>query len=200
MARRNDHTHEQIRQLALARLGEHLSNGPLANMSLRKLAQAIGYSPATLINVFGSYDQLLLSANADTLDQLAARLIEQQPQQATPQQQLLSFAETYLQFARQHRYRWQLLFEHRLPDEEAVPDWQQQRINRLFAVIESALAQLAPAVPAQQLQLAARTIWASVHGICALALDDKLFASADISGQNMIASLIRHYVSDWQQQ
>lgn len=200
MARRNDHTHEQIRQLVLARLGEHLSNGPLANMSLRKLAQAIGYSPATLINVFGSYDQLLLSANADTLDQLAARLIEQQPQLATPQQQLLSFAETYLQFARQHRYRWQLLFEHRLPDEEAVPDWQQQRINRLFAVIESALAQLAPAVPAQQLQLAARTIWASVHGICALALDDKLFASADISGQNMIASLIRHYVSDWQQQ
>ena len=56
MARRKDHTHEQIQALAIAALQQHLAEQPLGNMSLRKLARRIGYSPGTLINVFGSYD------------------------------------------------------------------------------------------------------------------------------------------------
>lgn len=200
MARRKDHTHEEIRTLAVGVLMEHLQSFPPETLSLRKVAQRVGYSPATLINVFGSYDQLLLAANAQTLDQLSARLDQAQARYPGGLDQLLAFAEAYLAFARQHRYQWQLLFQHRMPDGETIPHWQQQRIDALFAAIEKALSELAPAAPAAELQLASRTIWASVHGICALALDDKLFAGSHIHGTPMMSSLIRHYVSAWCQQ
>ncbi|WP_420589478.1 TetR/AcrR family transcriptional regulator [Bacterioplanoides sp.] len=205
MARRKDHTHEQIQTLAIESLQQHLAEQPLGNMSLRKLAQRIGYSPGTLINVFGSYDQLLLSVNAATLDSLSAQLTlqpaaEQQENKQQPLQRLLAYGQSYLQFAEQNRYLWQLLFEHRLPEGEEVPDWQQQRIDGLFHTVEQALTQVAPQANAATVQQAARTIWASVHGVCSLSLDDKLFADSLTDAGAMIESLIRNYVMAWSNQ
>lgn len=205
MARRKDHTHEQIQTLAIESLQQHLAEQPLGNMSLRKLAQRIGYSPGTLINVFGSYDQLLLSVNAATLDSLSAQLTlqpaaEQQENKQQPLQRLLAYGQSYLQFAEQNRYLWQLLFEHRLPEGEEVPDWQQQRIDGLFHTVEQALTQVAPKANAATVQQAARTIWASVHGVCSLSLDDKLFADSLTDAGAMIESLIRNYVMAWSNQ
>ena len=205
MARRKDHTHEQIQTLAIESLQQHLAEQPLGNMSLRKLAQCIGYSPGTLINVFGSYDQLLLSVNAATLDSLSAQLTlqpaaEQQENKQQPLQRLLAYGQSYLQFAEQNRYLWQLLFEHRLPEGEEVPDWQQQRIDGLFHTVEQALTQVAPQANAATVQQAARTIWASVHGVCSLSLDDKLFADSLTDAGAMIESLIRNYVMAWSNQ
>ena len=205
MARRKDHTHEQIQTLAIESLQQHLAEQPLGNMSLRKLAQRIGYSPGTLINVFGSYDQLLLSVNAATLDSLSAQLTlqpaaEQQENKQQPLQRLLAYGQSYLQFAEQNRYLWQLLFEHRLPEGEEVPDWQQQRIDGLFHTVEHALTQVAPQANAATVQQAARTIWASVHGVCSLSLDDKLFADSLTDAGAMIESLIRNYVMAWSNQ
>ena len=200
MARRKDHTHEQIQALALESLQQHLAEQPLGNMSLRKLAQRIGYSPGTLINVFGNYDQLLLAVNASTLDLLSQRLNQDNDQPQPPLERLLAYGRVYLQFAEQHRYLWQLLFEHRLPEGEEVPQWQQQRIDRLFATLAQALAELAPEAGDAQLQQASRTIWAAVHGICTLSLDDKLFADSLTDAGAMIESLIKHYVSSWSEQ
>lgn len=200
MARRKDHTHEQIQTLAIESLQQHLAEQPLGNMSLRKLAQRIGYSPGTLINVFGSYDQLLLSVNAATLDSLSAQLTLQPAAEQQPLQRLLAYGQSYLQFAEQNRYLWQLLFEHRLPEGEEVPDWQQQRIDGLFHTVEQALTQVAPKANAATVQQAARTIWASVHGVCSLSLDDKLFADSLTDAGAMIESLIRNYVMAWSNQ
>ncbi|MCH2041072.1 MAG: TetR/AcrR family transcriptional regulator [Saccharospirillaceae bacterium] len=215
MARRKDHTHEQIQALAIAALQQHLAEQPLGNMSLRKLARRIGYSPGTLINVFGSYDQLLLSVNAATLDSLSARLTlksdsEKNDHKQTgnkphkndqqPLTRLLAYGQSYLQFAEQNRYLWQLLFEHRLPEDEEVPDWQQQRIDGLFRTVEQALTEVAPQTDVAAVQQAARTIWASVHGVCSLSLDDKLFADSLTDAGAMVESLIRNYVMAWSNQ
>ncbi|MBB1489123.1 TetR/AcrR family transcriptional regulator [Oceanospirillum sediminis] len=200
MARRKDHTHDEIREQALNVLMTHLEEAPADATSLRQIARQIGYSPGTLINIFGSYDQLLLSANARTLDLLASDLQNISKEYACPLSRLKAFACSYLRFAEQYNYQWQLLFQHRLPEEESVPEWQLQRINDLFAIIEQALSELATTVPESDLQQASRTIWASVHGICSLSLDDKLFAGSQTYGESMLDSLISHYVSDWRAQ
>ncbi len=200
MARRKDHTHEELKQLALDAAIHHLREDSAQSLSLRKIAQAVGYSPGTLINIFGSYDHLLLSVNAITLDQLANRLKQTTGEdQLSPMNQLQTFARHYLEFCQQHPYQWQLLFEHQLPGGETIPQWQQQRIDRLFAILEQALAILAPAAGAQALHEASRTIWASVHGICTLSIEDKLFADPSLDGHKMAQSLINHYVGSWLQ-
>lgn len=198
MARRKDHTHDELKQLALDAALNHLNKESAQSLSLRKIAQAVGYSPGTLINIFGSYDHLLLSINAITLDQLANRLQQTAGEtQLSPMEQLQAFAHHYLEFCQQHPYQWQLLFEHQLSEEETIPQWQQQRIDRLFAVLEQALAVMAPSASSQTLHEASRTIWASVHGICTLSTEDKLFTDPSLDGQRMAQSLISHYVGSW---
>jgi len=202
MARRKDHSPEELKALVMASVLEYLQTQSANTLSLRQIAKMVGYSPGTLINLFGSYAHLLLAVNACTLDQISLRLEEKLIAAKTleAQQQLQLFAQEYLAFAQQHLFQWRLLFEHRLDEE--VPDWQQQRINQLFEMIELRLIQLAPLAKPNELQQASRTIWASVHGICMLEVDNKIFASTDIdglsiNGEGMIQSLINHYLSSW---
>lgn len=202
MARRKDHTPEELKAWVIRSVLEFLQRQPAQELSLRKVAKRVDYSPGTLINLFGSYAHLLLAVNAATLDQISERLNKNlaASNELDTEQQLLLFAQEYLAFARQHTFQWRLLFEHRL--DEDVPDWQQNRINQLFELIEVRLIQLCPhAKPAELLQ-ASRTIWASVHGICMLEVDNKIFAAdssngLSINGESMIQSLISHYLSSW---
>jgi AcrR family transcriptional regulator len=202
MARRQDHSPEELRALVLSSVLEFLQTQSAQALSLRQVAKRVGYSPGTLINLFGSYAHLLLAVNACTLDQISERLEKQLTETADldAQQQLLLFAHEYLLFAQQHTFQWRLLFEHRLDDE--VPDWQQNRINQLFELIELRLTQLAPLAGSDELQQASRTIWASVHGICMLEVDNKVFASTSshcqaVNGESMIHSLLHNYLTSW---
>jgi len=202
MARRQDHSPEELKAWVISSVLEFLQTQSAQVLSLRQVAKRVGYSPGTLINLFGNYAHLLLAVNACTLDQISERLEKKltRTEDLNPQQQLLLFAEEYLSFAQQHVFQWRLLFEHRL--DEDVPDWQQNRINQLFDIIERRLIELAPLAKPNQLQQASRTIWASVHGICMLEVDNKIFAAVDISfpavnGESMIQSLINNYLASW---
>ena len=207
MARRKDHSPEELKTWVIDSVLEFLQHQPAQALSLRQVAKMVGYSPGTLINLFGSYAHLLLAVNACTLDQISERLEKKltDANKLSPQQQLLLFAQEYLIFAQQHTFQWRLLFEHRL--DEDVPEWQQTRINQLFERLELCLIQLAPHATPHELQQASRTIWASVHGICMLEVDNKIFASDNIecqavnrqvvNGHSMIQSLINHYLTSW---
>ena len=202
MARRKDHSPEELKALVMASVLEYLQTQSANTLSLRQIAKMVAYSPGTLINLFGSYAHLLLAVNACTLDQISQRLEKKlvAAKALDAQQQLQLFAQEYLAFAQQHLFQWRLLFEHRLDEE--VPDWQQQRINQLFDIIERRLIELAPLAKPNQLQQASRTIWASVHGICMLEVDNKIFAAVDINfpvvnGESMIQSLINNYLASW---
>lgn len=197
MARRKDHSPEELSDWVIRSVVDVLQQEPASSLSLRKVAKMVGYSPGTLINLFGSYAHLILAVNAHTLDDITERLSTrlQSAQNLDEQQQLLQFAFEYHLFAQQHPHQWRVLFEHRLEDD--MPQWQQDRINQLFDLIESRLMTLAPNSSADELHIASRSIWASVHGICMLELDDKLFSQNAISGQRMIESVINHYLTSW---
>ena len=72
MARRNDHTREELVSLTLKTVKEFLGSHSYHELSLRKIATMIGYVPSTLVNVFGNYNLLLLHVVAQTLDELSS--------------------------------------------------------------------------------------------------------------------------------
>ena len=199
MARRNDHTPAELSDEVIQRVLDFLQTAPASQLSLRKLAKMVGYSPGTLINHFGSYAHLILAANARTLDQIGELLLEAVKQSQAPSTQLTLFAHRYWQFAQDHPYQWQILFEHHLEPDDEVPTWQINRIDRLFKLIERCLRELKPQVGEQDCQKASRTLWASVHGICALSLDNKLFAASTLEAGSMIDSLLKHFLASWAQ-
>lgn len=197
MARRFDHSSEEICTMALHWVRQYLEEDTAENLSLRKIAKGIGYSPGTLINLFGSYSYLLLRVNADTLDEMSVEMTAGLAEISDPQAQLEFMALSYLNYAMAHPQRWRLVFELRLASDEDIPDWQQQRIDALLTRLKAILSELNPDAADSALEQTARVIWAGVHGISFLAVEDKLFSPSHLNNSEMISALIRHYLTGW---
>lgn len=197
MARRFDHSSEEITAMALQWVKQHLQEASADSLSLRKVAKGIGYSPGTLINLFGSYGYLLLRVNAETLDELSQRMEAAIVSDADPKQQMNAMALNYLDYALAHTHRWRLIFELRLAEDEDIPDWQQQRINQLLNKVKSLLEALNPNASSAAIEQTARVIWAGVHGISFLAVEDKLFSPTNLNNADMVTALISNYLTGW---
>lgn len=196
MARRNDHTREQLIRLTLDTVKQYLQKNSYRTLSLRKIATMIGYVPSTLVNVFGSYNLLLLHAVAQTVDELSLAAQQATSKATDPKHALYLLAACYHQFAQQQPYRWQLLFEHNM-DGENLPQWQSQRIDNMLKLLENLLAQYRPEKTKLQVLTASRVLWAGVHGITLLSVDDKFFSEDPIDGDTLIDNLITNYLESW---
>lgn len=198
MARRNDHSHQEIRDMALDNVKIFLDDHTHHELSLRKLAKSIGYVPSTLVNIFGSYNLLLLRAIAQTLDELMQQVYLELEKSSTPEDSLQTIAYCYYDFAQQHPNRWQLVFQHNMNGEE-LPDWQENRINQMMSVLEDILKAINPSKENAEIVQSSRVIWASVHGITLLSLDDLFFSSSPINGHQLITNLLSNYINQWKQ-
>lgn len=199
MARRNEHTKDELQQLTLKAVRDFLTLYPPQDMSLRKLAKLVGYSPATLINTFGSYGELLLNANAATLDELHALSATVVRGETEPQAALRKLARVYLAYARKYPNRWHLAFEHRIADQKHLPPWQQSRIDRLFALFTEQLSRTGARKNLQEIHIASRVIWAGVHGICLLAAGGGVVQERHATGEQMLDMFLDGFLRTYTQ-
>lgn len=209
MARRSDHSREEIREMALDAAQRLLDEQGSGALSTRKVASEIGYSAGSLYLVFRNLDDLCWQLNARTMAQLLERLTVGQPAAeprgdtqgqggTSPRDTLHRFALAYLEFARRWPNRWSLMFEHKTTEGLEIPDWLESAITRLFALVEEQLWRLQPQAPQESVQLASRTLWSAVHGITVLQLRDKLFLPGADGAGLMLAELLNRYLDSWQ--
>lgn len=196
MARRNDHTREELVAMTLEHVKNFLAEHPHHELSLRKIAAMIGYVPSTLVNVFGNYNLLLLHAVAQTLDELFADAEVQMAQAQSAEDALRKLAYCYLDFAIRNPYRWQLIFQHTMNGEE-LPEWQTERIDNMTGMLETLIRQITPDQSDAGILEASRVLWAGVHGITLLTVDDKLFTSSPVNGKALIDNLMNTYLNAW---
>jgi len=78
MARRSDHTREELKNLILSSASRIIENEGYSALTVRKIATDIGYTPGTLYNVFQSMDGLTLALNAERVERLLTLLAETQ--------------------------------------------------------------------------------------------------------------------------
>ncbi|WP_445773867.1 TetR/AcrR family transcriptional regulator [Shewanella sp.] len=192
MARRKEHSHEQIKQMAIAAVLLHLQQDSLHGLSLRKIAAQIGYVPSTLINIFGSYQYLLLAVSEHTLMNLSAILQEFTTQ--TPLANINNMAIAYSTFALEHKSCFRLVFELSMPDDQPLPVNHLTLIKSLFALVECQLRLCAPSMSDQDIEVMSRVLWGGIHGLTCLALDGKLFVThSDLHA--MLTSHVKGYIN-----
>ena len=174
----------------------------LRALSMRKLAEAIGYSPASLYSYFESRDAIARALGREGFAQLLAHL-EPLGTIGEPRERLHALAHGYVAFARAHRQAYRLMYveageggrsapravERAAPPETAAsPAPAQQddalsceeaaRVADLFADALEALAaagQLRQGAPGES-ALLARALWAMLHGVVAFSLIGPEFA------------------------
>lgn len=191
MARRKEHSHDEIRAMAIQAATELLTEQGVVGLSLRKVASQIGYVPSTLINIFGSYNYLLLAVSEATLRALYGRLAAVSV--ASGVGKIIAMASEYSLFSHEQRQCFKLVFELQLLDSEPLPESQGQWIARLFSLIEQEVAQLFPEMAAERHLSMSRVLWGGIHGLTMLSLDNKLFAQT-LSLRDLLESHVQAYL------
>lgn len=194
MARRSDHSRNDIHDMALA-AAEHLVETEGApGLSTRKVAAQIGYTVGTLYLVFENLDDLILQINGRTLDRLYDRLKSATHNCRQPQRCIEAMAHTYIEFAVANHKRWQLVFEHVHPDAGPLPGDYQAKVQRMFDLVEQQLRVLLGAQAPRQAANAARALWCGVHGVCSLAISKKLEVTGVKSVHGLTDTLVDNFL------
>jgi len=194
MARRSDHSREEIYENALNAAQNIVETDGFRALTARNVADAIGYSPGTLYNVFENLDDLILHLNGRTLDALHDRLATE-PATGHPDADLRRLLDAYLEFLERHTNLWSVLFDFSLPDGRRPPEWYARKIETVLNLLEHALQPLFAADDRQGLGDASRTLWAGLHGICSLSGSGKLQVVTAQSVRAMAMGLVDNYVA-----
>lgn len=174
MGRRNEHTQEQQREMALAAAELLVVKEGVAGFSMRKVAQAIGYTVGNLYLLFANQDDLLASINERTADAIHAFLQDAIEPVVDPRERVKALGAAYIQFAQRHPNRFRLMFEHQLPEAMRPRPATESRLRRMFNLVEENLQPLLRGVSPASLRIAATAVWSGVHGVCTLAVTGKL--------------------------
>lgn len=194
MARRGDHSREEIRTMALEAAEAIIRRDGYKGLSARKVAAAIDYTVGTLYLVFENLDDLLLQVNGRTLDGLFEWLQHHRHAPATPQHELHALAHAYIAYAEAETPRWNMLFEYVAEKGNALPDWYEMKLGKVFGLAEAALKPLADHRSEREIQQAARVLWASVHGICMLKIRQGMDLAGGQSTEAMTDMLIENFL------
>jgi len=198
MARRSEHSQEEIKQMVLTAAENIVVEGGFDKLKVRSIAMEIGYTVGSIYMVFDNMADLIMHVKGRTLDDIAEQLnavdVSNNKEQA-----ITLLANAYLNFARQNFNRWRMIFEHQLAADEQVPDWYQQKVNAIFSLVEQQFKQLSNNHTEEQSKQAARALWSGVHGICTLSLTGKLDLLGVDNIENTVALLVDNFIVGWKQ-
>jgi hypothetical protein len=196
MARRSEHTQDEIKQIVTKAAENIVVEAGLTKLKARNIAMEIGYTVGSIYMVFDSMADLVLHLKSRTLDDIALHL-QQVPKDPSAEQCIVSLCKAHLSFAQQHTHRWQMLFDQGQTAQSPPPDWYTLKVAQLFKPIELQFQRLAPNAPAGQLQRATHALWGGVNGICTLALTGSLAVVDAKEIETTVVLLVENFIRGW---
>jgi len=197
MARRSEHSREELREMALQAAESLLDEMQLPAISTRQIAAKMGYTVGTLYQLYKNLPDLLLHVNSRTLKKLQHHCLQDHDLSLPASENIQHYALSYVEFSCQYQSRWQLIFDNQVIEQVEQPLWYQEQVGELFGLISQELRRLRPDVSSQQLLETTHLLWSSIHGICSMSINQKLFTQK-IDKEAQIRSLVRNFVVGWQ--
>jgi len=168
----------------------------LAGLRAREIAARAGCALGAIYNLVADMDELTLLVGSRTLARLDAALAGAGaagppggPEAAAAR--LVAIAIAYCRFAGENLNLWRALFEHRMTEARPVPAWAIVEHMRLFAHVAAPLRALAPSLDPAELAVLARTLFAAVHGVVLLGVEQKTVAVPQEALERQIGRLVR---------
>ncbi|MGQ0484830.1 MAG: TetR/AcrR family transcriptional regulator [Hyphomicrobiales bacterium] len=192
MARRSDHTREQLYQMALAAARKIVAKEGLRGLTTRRIAAKIGYSPGTLYQLFADLDDLVLRLNGTTLDALYAACKDVGFDAGT-EDALQTLANIYIRFVGESPKLWAAVVEYGSPQGKATPVWYSERIRSLIGLAERALSSMYSPDDTGRKNRDAHILWAGLYGIASLQSAQKL--PSNVTAQELVRTLVTTYVA-----
>jgi AcrR family transcriptional regulator len=194
MGRRNEHSRDELKALALRAAGDIVAGSGAAALSMREVARRIGYTVGALYLVFTNLDDLIVHLNEQTIMELRTSLERIRGRTNQPAQNLRLLVAAYLGFALLNTARWRLVFEHRLPEGQKSPPTYAGHTAAIFGLVSDRLCEAGiTRDPAATAELAT-ALWSGAHGICMLAVTGKLQVATQASVQRLLDVLLDKFL------
>lgn len=195
MARRSDHSREELAQLIVEAARKLVAKGGRRAVTARAIAGEIGYAAGSIYNAVGDIDLVLLKVSVGAINALADRLDEvarESSSKKRPVDRVLAVAEAYMQFVTANHHLWAGVMEPGLNRKQA-PDWYAAARLRLTQRTDDILVPFF--ANARERYRAAVALWAGLEGVAALAVSGNLALEDGIDAMDLARSIVSRYLS-----
>jgi hypothetical protein len=181
MARRSDHSREELAQLVVG--------------AAHKLVMQGGRRAVTARAIAGDIDLVLLKVSVRAINALADRLDEVARESASkrkPIDSVLAVAEAYMRFVTANHHLWAAVMEPGLNRKQA-PEWYATARLRLIQRTDDILVPFF--ADARERYRAAVALWAGLEGVAALEVSGNLALEDGMDAVDLARSIVSRYLS-----
>lgn len=168
-----------LRQEILDAASELFVREGYENVSMRRIADKIEYSPTTIYLYFKDKSDLLESVCKETFARLVQRLSKIMEQPGDPVERLKRGLIAYIEFGVQNPHHYRATFMMPVPDGLDEPKHQETDSPGMqaFAFLPRAISDCIKAgrLPDTNVELSSQAVWAGIHGITALLITKHRF-------------------------
>ena len=197
MARKTEERREDLRRKLTDAAERIITTQGVAAIKARDLAAMAGCSVGAIYNVFGDLNDLIMAVNGRTFRKLGAHVTSSLAgRDLSPNEQLVTMAHAYLDYAAQDTLAWRALFDLQMSTETNVPEWYLRELGEVFALIAAPLRALFPDWDQTRIDLMTRALFSSVHGIVLLGLERRISAVPLDHIRQMLAVVLLNVTSE----
>jgi AcrR family transcriptional regulator len=168
-----------LRQEILDAASELFVRDGYENVSMRRIADKIEYSPTTIYLYFKDKAELLEQVCKETFARLVQRLSKIMEQPGDPVERLKRGLMAYIEFGLQNPHHYRATFMIPLPDGFDAKKYHQEDSPGMqaFAFLTRGLSECIESgkLPSVNVELASQTVWAGIHGITSLLITHDTF-------------------------
>jgi len=168
-----------LRQEILDAASELFVRDGYENVSMRRIADKIEYSPTTIYIYFKDKAELLEQVCKETFGRLVQRLSKIMDQPGDPVERLKRGLVTYIEFGLANPHHYRATFMMSIPEGFDKTKYHQEDSPGMlaFSFLTRGLGDCIKAgkMPAMNVELASQTLWAGIHGITSLLITNCTF-------------------------
>jgi AcrR family transcriptional regulator len=193
MARRADHSKEQLAKLVVDTAEELIATEGIDNFSARSLSRAIGYTAGTLYHHFKDLDDIVTQVNTRTLVGLAQAFAGAEVLDGS-RATLHAYADAFLDYIAVKRNLWNALFEFRRRAGQPVPAWYIEAIASLIRIVAACFTQIRPDLPPEDARRSGQLVFASIHSVVSLDSSGRLSLVMDQDIRTVVHELVDMHI------
>ena len=172
---------EELRKALINAAERRIISDGLSSLRARDIAKDVGCAVGTIYTIFKDLEALMLEVNSRSFKDLGAHVTAAvlAEQDAPPERKLVVMGLAYAEFAAQNPKRWSAVFDIEMSQSTAVPDWYLDQVRALFAIISGPLSEIRNDLSKEDISLMTRGLFASVHGIVGLSVENRISSVAE---------------------
>lgn len=191
---RQESDKENLRQEIMDAAREMFVEEGYANVSMRKIASKIGYSPTTIYLYFKDKSDLVHQICEQTFARLAQNIKAIQQLSDNPLEKLRSGLREYIYFGLKHPSQYEIVFITPLPI-DIDKEFEETNGKIAFDTMRVVVAECASSklLKDNDVELISQTLWAGIHGVTSLLIQHGGFPF--VERERLIDSVIDTLIS-----